>query len=189
MNVFEALTSIVALMGVFLTSRGHIGGWIFGLIASAAYVQLFFSTKLFAEAGLQLVYVVMGVYGWLEWRRMGILKESRPILNIPYRQFVLLGILYPCMIFLLGYILSTFTDTDVAYADAAMGSGGLLITWMMAKRYIEHWICWIIIDIANAGLFVYKNLFLTAIVYCIFAIMAAYGWSVWKKQQQNTCIN
>jgi nicotinamide mononucleotide transporter len=189
MNVYELIASVIALLGVFLTSRGHIAGWIFGVIASATYIPLFFSNELYAESALQLVYVVMGIYGFYAWKQLGKNKDERPILNIKKYQFIFLLSIYLLMTYLLGLLLNKYTDTDVPFADASMGAGGLLITWMMAQKYIEHWICWIVIDIANAGLFVYKELYITAFVYVIFAIMAVYGFFVWKKQQQTICIN
>jgi nicotinamide mononucleotide transporter len=70
----------------------------------------------------------------------------------------------------------------VPYFDACMGISGLLITWMMARKYIENWICWVIVDLANAGLFLYKSLYLTAILYLFMAFVALYGLKTWRKE-------
>ena len=179
--LFELIAFLIAIAGVFLTARGHIAGWILGIIGSAFYVPVFFLSRLYAETGLQLFYMVMGAFGYYNWLRLGKKEESKTISNITLKQSISLIVLFIIGSFTLAKILQNLSNTDVPYFDACMGISGLLITWMMARKYIENWICWVIVDLANAGLFIYKSLYLTAILYIIMAVIALYGLKTWRK--------
>ena len=180
--LFELIAFLIAIAGVFLTARGHIAGWILGIIGSAFYVPVFFLSRLYAETGLQLFYMVMGAFGYYNWIRMGKMEETKTISNITLKQSISLIVLFIIGSFTLAKILQNFSNTDVPYFDACMGISGLLITWMMARKYIENWICWVIVDLVNAGLFLYKSLFLTAILYLFMAFVAWYGLKTWRKE-------
>jgi len=180
--LFELLASCITLTGVILTAKESSLGWIFGIIGAAFYVPVFFLSRLYAETGLQLFYIGMGVYGLYNWIRLGKLDVSKTISNISSKQAISLVVLFIIGSFILAKILENFSNTDVPYFDACMGISGLIITWMMARKYIEHWICWVIVDLTNAGLFLYKSLNLTAILYLFMAIVAWYGLKTWRKE-------
>lgn len=180
--LFELIAFLIAFVGVLLTARGHIAGWFFGIIGSAMYVPVFFETRLYAESTLQFVYVLMGIYGWWQWLRMGTQADKRPVQQIGKKAVVLLSLFLLFGTALLGFCLDEYSNTDVPYFDACMGVSGLLITWMMARKYIENWYCWILVDIVNSGLFIYKHLVLTAFLYIAMALLALYGAKRWKKE-------
>ncbi len=180
--LFELIAFSFAIAGVFLTARSHVAGWILGIIGAAFYVPVFYLSRLYAETGLQLFYMVMGAFGFYNWIRLGKMEESKTISNITLKQIISLIVLFIIGSFTLAKILQNFSNTDVPYFDACMGISGLLITWMMARKYIENWICWVIVDLANAGLFIYKSLYLTAFLYIIMAVIALYGLKTWRKE-------
>jgi nicotinamide mononucleotide transporter len=124
----------------------------------------------------------MGIYGWWNWLRMADGTNTIQVLSIGRITQLILFILLITGSGFLGFCLERFSNTDVPYFDATMGISGLLITWMMARKYIENWICWVIVDLANAGLFIYKSLYLTAFLYIIMAAIALYGLKTWKKE-------
>ena len=179
--LFELFAFLLALLGVLLTARGHVAGWVFGILGSALYVPVFFESRLYAETGLQLFYILLGIYGWWHWLRLGNNAGSRPVHHIPLQTAILLSILFVLGSGVLGLLLSHFSNTDVPYLDATMGVSGLLITWMMARKFIENWWCWVFIDCINSGLFIYKSLHLTAFLYLVMAALAVYGGIRWKK--------
>ena len=180
--LFELLASCITLTGVILTAKESSLGWIFGIIGAAFYVPVFYISRLYAETGLQLFYIAMGVYGLYNWMLLGKKEESKTISNISSKPVISLIILFIIGSFILAIILQNLSNTDVPYFDACMGISGLLITWMMARKYIENWICWVIVDLVNAGLFLYKSLFLTAILYLFMAFVAWYGLKTWRKE-------
>lgn len=180
--LFELIAFSFAIVGVFLTARGHVAGWILGIIGSALYIPVFFEGKLYAESALQLFYVLMGIYGWWHWLRTANGTNTLQVLSIGRITLLILSILLVIGSGFLGFCLDRFSNTDVPYFDATMGISGLLITWMMARKYIENWICWVIVDLANAGLFIYKSLYLTAFLYIIMAVIALYGLKTWRKE-------
>ena len=180
--LFELIAFLIALVGVLLTARGHIAGWLFGILGSAMYIPVFFETRLYAESSLQSFYVLMGIYGWWQWLRMGKKSEERPVQQIGKTAIIVLSLLLLVGTGVLGFCLDEYSNTDVPYFDACMGVAGLLITWMMARKYIENWYCWMLVDIVNSGLFIYKHLVLTAFLYIAMALLALYGAKRWKKE-------
>lgn len=180
-QLFELSAFLLALLGVILTARGHIAGWAFGILGSALYVPVFFQSRLYAETALQITYVLIGFFGWWNWNRLGKKASNRPVRNIPLNTAFALSILFLLASYLLGLTLVNYSNTDVPFFDASMGVAGLIITWMMARKFIENWYCWVLVDLANSGLFIYKTLHLTALLYIIMAALAVYGAFRWKK--------
>jgi nicotinamide mononucleotide transporter len=79
------------------------------------------------------------------------------------------------------FILLNFTDSDVPYMDSVTTAFSIVATWMLARKYVEHWLIWIFVDLFSAGLYVYKNLWATAVLFIIYTVMAAIGYYQWKK--------
>lgn len=180
--IFELIAFLFTLIGVYLSARNQATGWIFGIIGSVLYVPVFFGEMLYAEAALQIFYVCVGFYGMWNWLRIEKAYTRYSILKIRKKEVCILLVLMVLGSFLLGFILKSCSNTDVPYFDASMGISGLLITWMMAKKLIENWVCWVVVDVVNAGLFIYKSLYLTAILYFFMAIVALYGLKTWRRE-------
>jgi nicotinamide mononucleotide transporter len=182
--IIEILATLFSTLGVWLAAKNKLMTWPLGMIGVAFLGYLFFQSQLFAEAGLQVFYLGMSLYGWWQWLRLGHHAQSNHYYNIPKIKFTIAVLIWIFSTVLLGYSLQNQTSTDLPYPDAAMACAGLIITWMMAQKYIQHWLCWIMIDLSNIGIFIYKELYITAVLYFIFAILAVYGYMNWKKTMQ-----
>lgn len=174
------LAAIITLVGVFLTARGALAGWIAGIAGAALYVYIFYSSQLFAESVLQVFYVILGFFGFLKWLGGKAPDSSGPVIHLP-KPAALFSL--ACIILgtaLCGFMLSLYSSTDVPYADAGLAVAGLVITWQMARRYLQNWVWWVVVDLLSAALFAYKQLYITSILYVCLAIIALSGYFRWK---------
>lgn len=183
-NAIELLGAILGILYIFFSIRQNILTWPTGLLTSILYVVVFFQAKLYADMGLQVYYVFISVYGWYFWLKGKKPKESG---QVPVRRTnrKLRWILYLASVVLyviILYILKNFTDSDVPFMDTLTTALSIVATWMLAKKYIGHWLIWIFVDALSAGLYVYKGLWPTVILFVIYTTMAVLGYIEWKKE-------
>ena len=185
-NKIELLGAILGLLYIFLSIRQSILTWPTGLLTSLLYTYVFFETGFYADMGLQVYYVVISIYGWYYWlkgakNKSNIDHNDLPVRNISKNLFTKLSLLTVFIYILLVLILLNFTDSDVPYMDSLTTALSIVATWMLAKKYIEHWLIWIFVDFVSAGLYVYKNLWPTVILFVVYTVMAVLGYMEWKK--------
>lgn len=183
-NYIELLGAILGIIYVFFSIRQNIFTWPVGLLTSVLYVVVFFNSKLYADMGLQMYYVVISIYGWYEWLRGNspdgkeMLKVSRLSLNLG-----LVLVLVSFLIFLLmWYVLKNYTDSPVPFADSLATSLSIVATWMLARKILEHWLVWVFVDAFSIGLFLYKDLLPTVILFVVYTVMAVVGFREWRKE-------
>ncbi len=163
--------------------------WIIGFITSLVYVFVFFSAKIYADMGLNIYYTLISIYGFYHWSRSGKPKgtekeETHKILYQHAGTKLVAGILMAilCIHLLLYYFLSHFTDSPIPIGDAFTTAIGIVATWMLAKRIIEHWIFWVIVNTVSIYLYYLRGLYPTMILYFCYAVLAIIGWYNWKKK-------
>jgi nicotinamide mononucleotide transporter len=177
----EILATLFSLLGVCLAAQNKLSTWPTGMIGVALLGYIFSETGLYAEAVLQIIYFFISLYGWWTWRSLDEGEQAKHYFHIQTSLLGLLLLIWLLSTAVFGYLLSHIQSSALPYLDTAMAAGGILITWMMAKKYIAHWICWIVIDFANIGIFMYKQLYITSFLYFCFGLMAIYGYFNWKK--------
>jgi nicotinamide mononucleotide transporter len=184
-NYFELLGTILSIVYLIFSIKQSILLWPLGLISSAIYVYIFLQAGIYADMGLQIYYVLISIYGWYYWKKMqGKSKGHAPVKSVfesIYLKIVLL-ILTGLIVLILAQLLIHFTDSNIPYLDAFITGLSITATWMLAKKYIEHWIVWIIVDTVSAGVYFYKELYITIILYTIYAVLAVAGYKMWKKE-------
>jgi nicotinamide mononucleotide transporter len=181
-NYIEIIAALLGIVGVYLTIRQKIWCWPVGLINVVLSLVVFFTSKLYADVVLQIFYLVMTLYGWYFWIYGGEKKFELPIRKITERElFVMLfaGLVLSAIV---GFVFANYTDAAFPYWDSALMVWGITATWAMAKKIIEHWIMWIIIDLNCTALYFCKHLFAFSPLYFIFAVLALYGYFTWKKE-------
>jgi nicotinamide mononucleotide transporter len=175
----EIAGTVFGILGVWLTIKQNIFCFPAGIINVALYAYLFFTSKLYADAGLQVVYIGLLVYGWIQWKNANTENHDVSISDNATRILVLiLGI---GATFFLGTFLYSKTDASLPYLDALTTVMSLVAQWMIAKKKIENWIIWIAVDIIYVGMYIYKELYLTSGLYFIFILLAISGYKEWKK--------
>jgi nicotinamide mononucleotide transporter len=180
MNLIEAAAVAFGIASVFLSARQNVWNWPLGIINVALYIIVFHDAKLYADMGLQAVYVVLAVYGWWHWLHGGADHGTLRVSRVPSREAVLLGIAFLVGTTALSTLLSRFTDASLPLADSALTAASLVAQYMMTRKYVECWLVWIAADVAYVAMFIYKSLWLTAGLYLVFCVLAVVGWRQWR---------
>ncbi|MCX6274946.1 MAG: nicotinamide riboside transporter PnuC [Bacteroidetes bacterium] len=181
LSFYEIFGTLSGIAGVWLTIRKNIWCFPAGLVNVGLYGILFFREKLYADAILQVFYVLLLVYGWIQWKKSPGLNEFY-ITPIKARSWFILVLLCLFSTFIIGTVLKTVTDASLPYLDSFLTSMSLIAQWMVAKKKIENWIVWIVADIIYVGMYFFKNLHLTAALYFVFILLALKGYNEWKKK-------
>jgi len=183
-NYIELLGAVLGIAYIFFSIRQNILTWPVGLLTSLLYVWVFFVSKLYADMGLQMYYVVISIYGWYEWLfgKQSNKSESLKVSRLSFKLGLVLALISLLIFVPIWYILNNYTDSQVPMADALATSLSIVATWMLARKILEHWLVWIFVDAFSIGLFWYKDLIPTVILFAVYTVMAYIGFIEWKKE-------
>lgn len=185
-NWVELFGVILSLIYLYLSIRQKISLWIFGFLSSAFYIVVFFQTKFYADMSLQFYYLIISVYGWINWKRGKNRSESElPVGKLSKKWLIRISIATVLTYISYYLILKYLTDSTIPASDSLVGALSVIATWMLAKKLIENWLVWIAADGLCIGLYVYKGLYLTSVLFLIYTVMAYVGYINWKKDLRN----
>ncbi len=179
MSPLEIIAFTVSIVGVWLTARRSVWNFPFSMASVALYAIVFFEVRLYADALLQIIFALTLAYGWVQWARA---RDARGIVRIGRITTgeVLVGIIAGVVsVALFGTLLARFTDAALPWIDSALLAASLVATVWAARRKLESWWMWIVVDIAYVGVYVVKALYLTAVLYALFVGLAFWGWRLW----------
>jgi nicotinamide mononucleotide transporter len=183
-NWVEISGALLGVMYVFLSVKQNILTWLMGLFSSVLYIYVFFSSGFYADMSLQFYYVWISIYGWILWTRGKQTEHGKEPLTVTNTGKKLAFILIAVSLILwalIWFILKKFTNSPVPVGDSFVTSLSIVATWMLARKIIEQWLVWIIVDLVSLLLFLYKGLFPTSILYAIYTVVAVWGYFEWKK--------
>ena len=181
MSGLEIIAVLLSAIAVWLTVRQNLLCWPLGLISVLMYAWVFFDVKLYSDMLLQLIYAVLQLYGWWQWRRGGEQHSGRHVTSLPGQQLLLSLALGISGGVLLGYLMATHTDAAAPWLDAALTAFSLVAQVWMAQKRLECWPLWIVLDVMYISLFINKELYLTAVLYAVFTLLAVAGWRAWRR--------
>lgn len=186
MNWLEILGTIVGFIYLWLEYKASIKVWIVGIIMPAIYIFVFFKAGLYADFGINIYYLLAALYGYIGWK-YGFKKKNKseavdnlPITHAPLKLYLHLTIMFMIAWAAIYYILKCYTNSNVPIADSFINALSIIALWMLAKKFVEQWIAWIIVDAVSTGLFIYKGLYPTAGLYAVYTIVAIFGYYKWK---------
>ena len=145
------------------------------------YAIVFYEAKLYADMGLQVVYVALSVYGWYEWLHGGENRTELHVTRTGPRLGALLALIAVAGSVLLGTLLHRATDASLPFMDSALSSTSLVAQWMMTRKKLENWLVWSAVDVLYVGMFIYKGLYLTSALYAVFPALAVRGYVEWRR--------
>jgi nicotinamide mononucleotide transporter len=182
----ELAAVAITLVSVVLTVRQNIWCWPTGLVSVSLYAVLFWQSRLYADMGLQVVYFGLSIYGWYEWLHGGVAHTELKVTRTP--QKLLVGSIVAGLVFsaLLGWLLHRTTNAALPWLDSTLTGFSLVAQWLMTRKHLENWIIWIVVDVVYVGMFIYKELLLTAALYALFLILASRGYTEWRNSQSAT---
>lgn len=168
-------------MSVYLSARENIWSWPTAILNVSLYTFIFLKAGLYSDMGLQVVYLVLSIYGWYQWLRGGENRSTLRVSRASTRVWVIGGSLAVLAWVALAQYTSTLPGVSLPYLDAGLTSVSLLAQWMMTRKLLENWILWIIADIVYVPMFIAKELYVTAGLYTVFLALATMGLVQWRR--------
>jgi nicotinamide mononucleotide transporter len=177
----ETFGFIAGAWGVWLQVRENVWNWPVQLVSSALYVVVFFQARLFADTTLNVLYVVLYLLGWYWWLRGGENHGELHINRLSRRLALGLTVLGAAATALMSVFLTSVHDS-APFLDALTTVTSLIALFMTGRKLLESWWVWIAVNIVYIGLYIYKGLLLTAVLYAIFAALSAVGLLNWRQR-------
>lgn len=181
----EWVATVSGFLCVFLAARRHILNWPISIISVSVYAFIFLDSKLYGDALLQLYFVATAFYGWYYWNKTDDTSQHKPVVSFRSGQQLLVLIAVGLLTLLMGTALDKFTDSDVPYIDGFCTAMSFVAQFLMARRVLQSWLLWVIVDICYIPLYLHKDLVLTAILYVAFTIIAWNGYRDWRHAYLN----
>ena len=185
----DFLTTVLGLIYIWLEYRASIALWIVGVIMPALDIILYWSHGLYGDAGLAAYYTLAAFYGYMVWKfgkkRGQTDKQQLPITHFPLRLVV------PVLAFFLAawgltyYVLITWTNSTVPVLDSFTNALSIVGLWALARKYLEQWLFWMVVDLISCVLYVQKGIPFKALLYGLYVVIAVMGWFRWKKMMNN----
>ncbi|HEY2928558.1 nicotinamide riboside transporter PnuC [Piscinibacter sp.] len=178
----EGVAFVLAVAMVVFNIRVNPIGWPLAIVSSLLYFALFWNSRLYGDASLQIFFAVVAAWGWWQWLR-GHQADGSPLRVRalgPRGRWIALAILalaWPAT----GLFLKHYTDTDVPWWDAFPTAASVTGQWLLGRKYVENWPTWVVVNVVSVALFAYKGLWLTVVLYGVFIVMSFAGWRAWRQ--------
>lgn len=185
----DITTTVLGLAYILLEYKASVWMWVVGFFMQCLGIVLYYQKGLYADCGMEFYYLAMTVYGFIAWMRHKQKTSDLPIRHMPKKTAIVwigLGLVFWLVIYL---ILANFTDSRVPVADAFTTALSIVGIWALARKYLEQWLVWIVVDVVTCGLYFYKDIPFKASLYGVYVIIAIFGYLKWKKSislQENT---
>lgn len=181
MSPIEVVAAALTAWGVWLQARRRMLSFPVNLAGVALYAWVFFHAKLYSDLLLQGFFAATLAYGWVQWTR-GVVPDGTVSVVRPRRQELLLGVVAGVIGGLaLGSYMSHNTDAAAPWLDATLTSFSLVANVWLARRYIENWPLWILLDVVYVGLYAVKHLFVTSLLYAFLLVLCCYAFAAWRR--------
>jgi nicotinamide mononucleotide transporter len=175
----ELISFALAVTTVLLNIRQNHWAWLFSIASSATYAVVFFDARLYGDSGLQLVFIGASIWGWWQWLR-GVGETKLVVTRLGRAGWIRALLGWAAGFLLLSWFLRTYTNTDVPHIDGFLTAGSLVGQFLLARKKVENWHVWVIVDVLYVGLYVFKDLHVTAVLYAVFVLLAARGLRAWS---------
>jgi nicotinamide mononucleotide transporter len=177
----EIVAFVLGVAMVLANLRVNPVGWPLAIASSLLYALLFADSKLYGEATLQIFFVAIALWGWWQWLR-GSGGDGAPLrvrwMSPRARALAAAGTLaaWP----MLGLLLGRVTNSDVPFLDALPTVASVTGQILLGRKFVENWPLWVAVNLVSIALFATKGLWLTVLLYAVFAVLAVFGWRAWR---------
>ena len=180
----EITAMVLAILYLLLAVKQDIRCWTAWILSSCLYLYVMYTAGLYMEAFLQIFYIVMGIYGWAQWsKKQG--DESLLVLTWKPSKHVVAVLLIITLAFFSGSLLEKYTNAALPFLDALTTWGAIVTTYMVAKKILENWIYWFVIDAISIYLFISRELYFTAFLFFAYLIIIVIGYRSWHQIRLN----
>jgi nicotinamide mononucleotide transporter len=183
-NHFELIAAALGFVAIYLQIKQNVWYWFVSIIMVSMYIYIYIDAKLYADMSLQVYYLAISFYGWYMWLFGSNVNHHKAPLPVSVTSPPLRGLLLVISIilfFITAWFLKYFTDSDLPYWDSFTTSLSFVATWMLARKKVENWLIWIVVDAVSVGIYIYKELYPTAVLFAFLTVLAVVGYRMWKK--------
>ncbi len=177
----EGLAAVLAVAYLLLAAREHIACWACALVSTAIYTVVFWDVSLLMEAALSVYYMAMAVYGWHQWRYGGSTHSGVTIRTLSRRQHGQIVVAIAVLTLISGSLLSENTTAVWPYVDSFTTWASVITTVLVAKKYLENWLYWFVIDSVCIPLYLDRGLYLTAALFVVYLVIVVFGYLAWQR--------
>ena len=183
-NWFEIVAAILAIAYLLLAMLQDIRCWVAWIISSLMYFFVMYSANLYMEALLQIFYIFIGLYGLYQWRFKADKKDALKITTWSVKNHLMVIGTLVFLTSLSGYILTIYTAAASPFIDAFTTWGAIAASYLVAKKILENWFYWFVIDFVSVFLFISRELYPTALLFLVYLVLVVFGYSAWRKSWQ-----
>lgn len=186
----DITTTILGLAYILLEYKASIWLWLVGFVMQALDIILYYEKGLYADCGMEFYYIAMTIYGFISWKwftdnsssATGEAKKKKPIIHFE-RKYILPWAIGTVVIWIaIWWFLVSHTDSQVPIADSFTTALSFVGIWALARKYLEQWLIWIVVDVVTCALYFYKDIPFKASLYGLYVIIAVAGYFKWKQQ-------
>ena len=182
LTLAEGTAVILAVLYLLLAVRQHILCWLCWIISSCLYLYVMYEAGLYMESMLQIFYIIMGFYGWSQWNRSGDQGSFQVNRWSPLNHLIAIAVVL-MLTFASGQVLELYTEAAMPFIDALTTWGAVVTTYMVAKKLLENWIYWFVIDSISIYLFVSRELYFTAFLFLVYLFIIVIGYRSWREME------
>lgn len=180
MFAWEVVAVLLAITYLVLAIRQNSWCWVAAAISTLIYLFIMFEAQLYMESVLQLFYLAMAAYGWRQWRSLDGQREVLQVNTWPLRYHVFAITTVLTLVFVSGHLLTKYSNAALPHLDSLTTWGAIVATYMVARKILENWVYWFVIDTVSVGLFVNRGLFLTAMLFVVYLVLIVVGYRSWR---------
>jgi nicotinamide mononucleotide transporter len=180
-TALEWIGAVTGVGCVYLAAVQNIWNWPVAIISVVAYAIVFYNSQLYGDAGLQIYFLGTSFYGWYFWLNKKAKKE-RPVTSLSSKEYLWVILITGVLSLALGLFLKKFTPTNVPYIDGFCTAVSFVAQILMTRKVLQNWALWIFVNICYVPLYIYKNLYVTSLLYVILLVLAWLGHLDWQKE-------
>ncbi len=182
MNTTEVIAFVLGIVNVTLVVRRSIWNYPFGIAMVSLYAVVFAEARLYSDMLLQFFFIAVNAYGWISWIRHRAATGAVVVEGMTRSERWRWTLATTAIALVWGGLMHRFTDASLPWWDAAVAAASIAAQWLLARRKWENWVLWIAVDIGSIGLYLVKELWLTALLYLLFLLLAAWGLVDWRRR-------
>lgn len=187
-SLLELLAVVFAVAYLILAVRENSLCWYAAGISTLIFLFIFWDVKLYMESGLQIYYLAMAFYGWYQWRDAQTETASLQVSKWSARQHVVALALIATLTYVSGSLLNSGTDANLPFLDSFTTWASVVTTFMVARKILENWIYWLVIDSVSIYLYLDRELYFTSLLFAIYIVIIFFGWFAWNRSYRHRAI-
>lgn len=184
MQTIEIIGAVIGLLYLYLEYKANKWLWPVGVLMPIFYVWIFLQSKFYADMGINIYYFFASIYGWMRWTKARSENSELKISHTPRHYILPLSVIGTLLFAVMAFILVRFTDSPVPYGDSFTTALSILGMWLLAHKYVEQWWFWFFVNIVSCGLYVWKGLYPTSILFAIYSVISVFGYFKWRRMMR-----